>query len=68
MKVGDVISMKGPTVPKALWGKFFRVEAVGETVTLSQPYDDEALTRRFYLIDPITRLPAPDQVSHTESE
>ncbi len=51
MLVGDIISL-GPhrTVPPELVGKFFRIEAISDDgcVTLSKPYEDEALTKRYH--------------------
>ena len=53
MRVGDIIQVKGTTVPPDLWDKWFRVERVaGGTYTLSLPYLDQALTQRYSPADP----------------
>ncbi len=49
-QVGDVISVKGPSVPPVLWDKFFRVVAIDSDtheMRLSPPYRDLACTEPF---------------------
>jgi hypothetical protein len=49
VRVGDIISVSGPTVPPDLVGKFFRVTAVEPgAVTLSLPYLDAACQHRYH--------------------
>lgn len=48
LAVGDVIQVKGDSVPRALWGCWFRVESKTESdVKLSVPFVNQALTLPF---------------------
>jgi len=48
-KVGDVITIDGPSVPDDLKPMFFRVEEIEkDSVRLSQPYHDAALTTPYH--------------------
>lgn len=53
-KVGDIINVKGPTVPRDLLDKWFRVESVDGVVKLSRPFNDEACTDPYR--PPVPRL------------
>lgn len=45
---GDVIQCQGPSVPRELWDKWFRVMAVTDVeVVLSRPYVDRELTKPY---------------------
>ena len=58
LRVGDIINIKGPTVPKSLWPCYWRVTEVRpDKCTLDGPYADDRCEVRWQSIDPITRKP-----------